>query len=168
MASNIIKQHRGSIRVESEVGKGSTFTIALPANRGLKTEAAPEAAAPAAAATRSKTILVVDDEAVLRSLYSEILATAGHRVTCVDRGRKAVELLEKENFDLIFLDITLMGDWDGIETFKQIKQRNATVKIILSTGSVEHAHIQPYISQANAFLQKPFTMNDLLPLVSAL
>jgi CheY-like chemotaxis protein len=112
--------------------------------------------------------MVVDDEAILRSLYSEILTAAGHEVVCVDSGRKAVELAGTGGFDLLFLDITLAGEWDGIEVFKRVRATNEAIKIILSTGSVEHAHIQPYIDQADAFLQKPFTMNDLLPLVDSL
>lgn len=171
VSSNILKQHRGSIRVASEVGKGSTFTVALPVVQSGKPKTAPidlsevQSVAPARKARR---ILIVDDEAVLRSLYSEILTSVGHEVVCVDSGRKAVELAGTDGFDLLFLDITLAGEWDGIEVFKRVRATNEAIKIILSTGSVEHAHIQPYIDQADAFLQKPFTMNDLLPLVDSL
>ena len=169
---NIIKQHRGSIRVESEVGKGSAFTVALPlVEESQQKEMAserPEAVQVIRRARKARRIVVVDDEAILRSLYSEILTAAGHEVVCVDSGRKAVDLIETGSFDLLFLDITLGGEWDGAETFRQVKARNTGIKIILSTGSVEHSHVQPYIKQADAFIQKPFTMNDLLPLVESL
>jgi len=171
VASNIIKQHRGSIRVASELGKGSTFTVALPIideNRAMEPLARADGGQAVTRAARPRRILVVDDEAILRSLYNEILAAAGHEVTCVDSGRKAAELVEAGEFEILFLDITLGGEWDGIETFKKIREKNNRIKVILSTGSVEHAHIQPYIDQADAFLQKPFTMNDLLPLVESL
>jgi len=172
VAYNIIKQHRGSIKVKSEVGKGSAFTVALPLMEESRhkemTAERPEATQAIPHTRKARRIVVVDDEAVLRSLYSEILTAAGHEVVCVDSGRKALDLVEAGSFDLLFLDITLAGEWDGIETFKQVKARNSKIKIILSTGSVEHSHIQPYIDQADAFIQKPFTINDLLPLVESL
>ena len=168
---NIVREHRGSIRVTGEVGSGSTFTVALPIVVGFSRvvpAAGRDPAESAAPARTTRRILVVDDEAVLRSLYREILTLAGHKVVCVGEGEKALELLAAEEFDLVFLDITLAGRMDGIETFEGIRQMTQEVKVVLSTGSLEHALIQPHIKRADAFLQKPFTMNDLLPLVDEL
>jgi CheY-like chemotaxis protein len=168
---NIIKKHRGSIRVESEHGKGSTFIVALPVvgdSSGVAQSREHEDPGLIRRTKNARKIIVVDDEAVLRSLYREILTAANHEVVCVEEGGKALEILAAEQFDLVFLDITLPGDMNGIETFENIRQIAPGVKVVLVTGSLEHAHIQPYIDRADAFLQKPFTMNDLLPLANEL
>ncbi|RKY28763.1 MAG: hypothetical protein DRP79_02010, partial [Planctomycetota bacterium] len=168
---NIVKKHRGSIRIESEHGKGSTFIVALPVvgdSSGAAQSREHENQDLIWRTKNARKIMVVDDEAVLRSLYREILTAANHEVVCVEEGGKALELLAAEQFDLVFLDITLPGDMNGIETFENVRRIAPGVKVVLATGSLEHARIQPYIDRADAFLQKPFTMNDLLPLANEL
>jgi signal transduction histidine kinase/ActR/RegA family two-component response regulator len=136
----IVTRHEGSIEVESEVGRGTTFRINLPkveAEAAALHEAkeAPESPAPIPLPSRAQKlrILVVDDEAPLRDIIGEMLQREGHEVRLAESGRQALELFDAESFDAVFTDIG-MPNMNGWELARSIRARDGRVPLAVITG----------------------------------
>lgn len=163
-AYGIIRNHGGMITVKSEQGKGSTFTIYLPQGSGtpLKEKSRTEAAS-----LEGITILVVDDEAMIRETASAMLAYSGAKVLEADGGQSALKLYSenKDKIDLIILDM-VMPNMRGGEAFERLKALNPAVKVILSSGYSLNREAEEIMSKGCiGFLQKPFGRNELTKLV---
>ncbi|MGB7925921.1 MAG: PAS domain S-box protein [Pyrinomonadaceae bacterium] len=126
----IIERHEGSISVESEVGKGTTFEIDLPV-----AEATDERADERREETEtpSLSILVVDDESFVRETLGDMLEALSHRVATAGSGREAIEILDSDHFDLVFTDLS-MPEMDGWEVAREIRRRWPEMSIVLVTG----------------------------------
>jgi PAS domain S-box-containing protein len=156
-----VLEHQGAVEVASECGRGSTFRIFLPATD--------EAAEVKTARPREPTplkhrgqILVVDDEAAVASVARLALQRAGYNVESCSGGLQALELCERQPFDLVLLDV-MMPDLDGVEVLRRLKALGAESCVILMTG---HA---PETLQARLrefpdirVLPKPFLPSELL------
>ena len=126
----IIERHEGSITVESEVGRGTTFEIDLPAVELARTHADEPLAAPE---TPSLSVLVVDDESFVRETLADMLGALSHKVVTADSGRQAFEQLASTHFDLVFTDLS-MPEMDGWEVAREIRRRWPEMSIVLVTG----------------------------------
>jgi CheY-like chemotaxis protein len=127
----IIERHGGVISVESEAGHGTTFLIDLPAARDAKPTAA---SIQEQTETHSLSILVVDDELVVRETLSEMLMVMEHKVTSVGSGPEALACLTGgDHFDLVFTDLS-MPEMDGWEVAREIRRRWPEIAIALVTG----------------------------------
>ena len=118
----IVKQHEGWIEVESQVGRGSTFTVYLPASEQAA-QALKETASPAAPVRGGKeTILIVEDEPIVAEAVSQLLDHAGHQVVGVAKDEaSALRQAATGCPDLILMDVRLAGASDGIETACKIQ-----------------------------------------------
>lgn len=107
-------------------------------------------------------ILVVDDEEVMRRSLVEVLRLEGHQVSAVENGRAALEVLGKEDFDLVVLDLKMPGI-DGVEVMRVSRQKYPDMQIILLTahGSLESA-IEALRLEAHDYLLKPVSPQLLL------
>jgi PAS domain S-box-containing protein len=127
---SIIERHEGVIRCDSEVGKGTTFTIEIPAT---DLDLSVEIEHLELIETPPLSVLVVDDEPAVRETLADMLETLGHRVVIADGGRQAVKELSKAEFDLVFTDLA-MPEMDGWETARAVRSRSPETKIVLVTG----------------------------------
>jgi PAS domain S-box-containing protein len=158
----IVEQSGGTILVDSEPGMGTAFRITLP--RVADSIDVPAAAAPAQApSVGTETIMLVEDEAVVRRLVAEILETSGYTVLQAGDGPSALELLRRNNrrVDLLLTDVVMPG-MSGREVAQAVtSMRPGTHVLYMSgyTGSVIDHH--GILEQGVAFLQKPFTAEDL-------
>ncbi len=161
----IIKQHNGYVDVTSRIGEGTTFSIYLPITNGHPVE---EAFHQKISKTKEKhTILVIDDEEMLRSLLTEMLTDYGYKVLVASDGLAGVELYKKQmnEIDLVISDIG-MPKMGGKETFQKLKLINPNVKLIFISGFLE---IDKKIELENlgisGFVHKPFQAPQLLNLI---
>jgi len=115
-----------------------------------------------------KKILVIDDEADVRSVVQRILRDVGHEVMCADCGETALRMMEKDKVDLIILDLRMPGI-GGMETLASIRRNNTSVPVILLSGYITVAALTDAARLGlNDFLTKPFRMDELLTKVNRL
>ena len=167
IVKEFVELHGGSVEVGDNAPTGSVFTVSLPV-RG-KEEAnepdasdAPEAQAPAVAAAAGQKILLVEDNADFRAFVSGQLADTYTVLTAVD-GRSALQVLEKEDIDLIISDIMMEG-MDGLELCKAVKSDLATSHIpfiLLTAKALAEDEIRGLELGADDYVTKPFHMRIL-------
>jgi DNA-binding NtrC family response regulator len=111
-------------------------------------------------------VLVIDDEPIVRISSKRTLAPEGYDVTLAESGRTGIEILEKETFDLILLDLK-MPDMGGIEVLKVVMERWPNTKVIIVTGySTVDTAVEALRIGAFNHIEKPFTPDSLLAAVN--
>ena len=156
----IIQNHEGFITVYSVKGKGSTFTIYLPASGKKVTE---EKILPEEILKGHETLLLVDDEEIIIDVGKEILETLGYKVFIARSGREAIEKYRKnhDTIHMVILDM-IMPDMGGGDTYGAFKEINPNVKVLLSSGySIDGQATEIMDRGCNGFIQKPFTIKSL-------
>jgi len=111
-------------------------------------------------------ILVVDDEEEICRMFTKWLSSEGHRVKSALTGKKAIDLVKKKHFDIVFLDIVMPGI-SGVNTLEEIKKISPKTKAIMITGRLLDKHLLNKLRQrgASGFLQKPFKMEDIMEFI---
>ena len=159
-AYGIIKGHGGYIDVESEKGRGTTFTVYLPATE-KKVEKTVTTPVPIIKGT--ETVLFVDDEARIIDVGTKELKKLGYTVLEARDGRAAVKIYRdnKDKIDLVILDI-VMPHMGGGEAYDRMKGINPKVKVLLSSGYSIDSQAKELLQRGcDAFIQKPFSINEL-------
>ena len=163
---SIVRNHGGMIDMKSEVGRGSTFSIYLPA-RDAGEELPEETRAVAAAPGRKGRILVMDDEEPVRDVAMGLLDALGHEVECAENGRVAIEKFRQARrsgkpFDVVILDLTIKGGMGGEETIGKLREIDPDVTAIVSTGYSDNPVVSDYRSYGfTTYLNKPYTIRSL-------
>ena len=166
----IVRGHQGAITVESEVGKGTTIRVLFPVSkmapveRGRKEKAARGRIRDAGMPPLSCTVLVVDDEEMVRRPCAAMVEHAGYRALTAANGDKAVALFRDHADEIVcvILDLTMPG-MDGVATFEALRAIKPDVKVILSSGYNEQQATQRFSRQGLAgFIKKPYEMETLL------
>src|SRR5882724_11859570 len=147
-AYSIVKHHKGLITVESEVNKGSTFTLYLPAATHV---AVPEETGYAGVKELSGTgrVLILDDEEAIRTLVEFTLTHLGYKVCSAATALEGVELYREkfragERFDCVVLDLTLPGGMGGRDALKLLLEIDPAVNAIVSSGYAMDATMSHY------------------------
>jgi len=150
------------LKVTSEVGRGSTFVMALPI---VASASDVDRTAPIQheTATLRGTVLVVDDEDAVRRTVGRVLQVLGCKVLNAEDGTVAVEVVRTfENpIDLVLLDLT-MPILDGVQTLRELRRIRPELPVILMSGFAEaHALAKFGEHRLSGFLQKPFTIDEV-------
>jgi two-component system cell cycle sensor histidine kinase/response regulator CckA len=161
----IVKQTGGFIFVESEVGRGSTFSIFLP--RTEEIEPPPPPAPRAAAAEQDLTgrgrVLLIEDEAPVRAFAARALRLRGYEVTEAGSAEEALAMLEDAavHVDVVVSDVVMPG-MDGPACIREIKKTRPDVRVVFVSGYAEDALKRGIEGLTHCtFLPKPFSLNDL-------
>jgi len=165
----IIKDHQGTMAVESTVGEGSRFTFELPLVACLQAPAPRPEAAVLARAARSAPlrILVVDDEPVLTELLSDLLKSVGHDVEHARDGRVALRMAIAKPYDMILSDLKMPG-LDGQGLYEEVCRQHPDMhgRFIFTTGDVVNPDTQGFLQGSGcSYLSKPFKLESVLALV---
>jgi CheY-like chemotaxis protein len=166
----IVKQHEGWVNVNSEVGRGSTFKIFLPAVDAPAAPAAGQKASHAAVPEpgNGETVLVVEDEKSVRDLACAALQKRGYEVFKAANGPEAVELWEHcpKPISLLLTDMVMPCGISGSELAKILLARNPKLKVLYTSGySPEIFRKDSILVQGINFLPKPYDFTSLLKAV---
>jgi len=158
VAAGVIREHSGSIEVDSEYGRGSTFTIKLPADSCKALDSALSREYLGFDFT-GKRILVVDDEAELNNLLVRALASKNAEVSSAFTGAQSLAHLEREPVDLMLLDIQLpdLNGWDIVERLKYDESRPRVI-VISGNYLVVNSAQAVFVEKV---LLKPFDLQEL-------
>lgn len=150
-----VQQHKGEIKVESEVGLGTTFTILLPLTKKELTKQPNKALEKKG---RGK-ILVIDDEEVMRETVQALLETIGYSVDTADNGLSGLTLFKEKQpgyYDLVLMDM-IMPEMNGNDCFKAIRKIQKDIKVVLTSGYADEQDFREMHEQGLAgFLKKPY------------
>jgi len=167
MVYGIVRQHGGHIRCYSEPGHGTTFSIYIPAI--VSDEELQETGARAMPRGGSETILLVDDEQMIRDLCIRILTKSGYSVITASNGKKALELYreQREMISLVILDL-IMPEMGGKQCLEGLLTLDPAVKVVIASGySSKDTAKEALISGAKGFVSKPYDMRQVLEVVRA-
>jgi PAS domain S-box-containing protein len=163
MSYGIIKRFGGEIEVKSKVGYGTTFTIILPSGG----DGREEVISPSTLKTgRKARILVIDDEAFVRSVLARTLAQGNHQVTLAEDGEEGLQLFRKGKFDIVLTDWGMpgMSGWDVCRMIKKISP-HTPVGMITGWGTeMSQSQMEEY--GLDFFISKPFDFNHILNVVT--
>ncbi|OFW47159.1 MAG: hypothetical protein A3J29_02140 [Acidobacteria bacterium RIFCSPLOWO2_12_FULL_67_14b] len=155
-----VRQSGGDIWVQTDIGKGATFTIYLPrVEEGLRRE---QPVQPTPSTHDAETILVVEDEPCVRELATEILQLAGYTVLAAGCGSEALAVLERHaRIDLMLTDVVMPG-MNGAELAARTAAVHPEIQILYMSGYTDHEVLRDDVRDNVAhFIGKPFAVADL-------
>jgi signal transduction histidine kinase/CheY-like chemotaxis protein/HAMP domain-containing protein len=166
----IVKQHAGWIEVASEVDRGTTFTIFFPASDELPVPKTGETAflANPAATRGSETVLVVEDELVLREMARDFLKDCGYRILEAGCGREALQVwgTHRADIDLLLTDMKMPEGISGVEIAEKMIAEQPALRVIFTSGYSDDI-VSPEMLERNhaRFLPKPYSYAELTRIV---
>jgi two-component system, cell cycle sensor histidine kinase and response regulator CckA len=151
----IVTNHGGSVAVSSQVDRGTTVRVYLPAQKKIVRDHAFQADH----LNGTETILMIDDEELLLTMGEMVLSSFGYRVLTANSGAKGLEVFSRNHgqIDLVITDL-VMPRMSGRELIEQLRRVSPHVKIVCSSGYIRSLNTE----EEEMYLQKPFTSLDLL------
>ncbi len=162
----IVKSHGGFVDVYSDIGKGTTFKVYLPA-QGSDSVVAEEEKKTEQPTGQGELILVVDDEASIREITRDTLEANGYRVVTANDGTEAIALYAQHRTAIkaVITDM-MMPIMDGPATIRALQKIDPDVKIIASSGMIPNEEYMRNAGMVKEFLTKPYTTEKLLAALS--
>jgi two-component system cell cycle sensor histidine kinase/response regulator CckA len=164
----IVGSHEGRIDVETQVGKGTTFTIYLPVHPSEPSPVSSRAELPALPTGQGETILVVEDNEAVRKALADGLELLNYQVLAVSNGQEALEVLEqrKEEVALVLSDV-VMPRMSGIALLHALRERGVTVRVVMLTGHPIKREMEELRAKGMAdWLPKPPELEQLAEVVA--
>jgi len=167
VCNSIVEHNGGTLRVQSELNKGTTFTVSLPIDKGSRLREMKKALEKSATETTATPpencrILVIDDERLLNEMLQDSLRNAGYEVDSAFDGVEGIGLLRFKKYHLIILDIK-MPRKDGLDVLQFVREEYPHIKVIIVTGLASQKEIQDTVKMgAFACLKKPFRLEKVL------
>ena len=164
-ALGIVRGHRGGITVDSAPGAGTTFRIFLPVSQSAEP---PEEKNDVSTSVCGRgTILIVDDESIVRNIAKKALERYGYEVLAAEDGEAALEIFKAApgSVSLVLLDMAMPG-MGGAETLKNLRAIRPSVCVIASSGYSEGDAMERFGEGLAGFLQKPWGARQLAAKVS--
>lgn len=164
---SIIKKHGGFLHLENDGAPGATFSFYLPTAEAKVVDDVVEPNERDEEKPNQQRVLVMDDEAAIRELTTQLLSTMGYEVTAVPDGLEAIRAYEKaaragETFEAVILDATVRGGIGGVETIARLRSMDPEVNAIICSGYSDAAAISQFLSFGfRGALSKPFTRREL-------
>ena len=158
----IVSGHGGAIRIYSEVGEGTTFKIIFPLSSEDEELHGGKEVGDGVFKT-SGTVLIVDDDSIVRETVASMLEDMGFDVITANDGKEGVDVYceQKNDITFVLLDMT-MPMMDGKECFRELRKINADAQVILSSGYNEQEATSRFVGKGLAgFIQKPYTSQVL-------
>jgi PAS domain S-box-containing protein len=165
MVYGFVKQSGGHINVYSEEGHGTTIRLYLP--RASTPEEIVEAAAPSLIEGGMETILVVEDDALVRKSVTTQIQSLGYQTISVASGAEALAVVERgESFDLLFTDVIMPGSINGRELAEEVVKRRPGMKVLFTSGYTEdaifhHGRLDPGV----LLLAKPYSKAEIARMI---
>jgi CheY-like chemotaxis protein len=168
--AGIVRAHKGAILLASAPGAGSTFRVLLPAMKPSPSGDDPPPLKHRAADLRGHgTVLVVDDEQLVRQVARQALERCGYEVLLAESGPSAIDLVRAESgrIHLALLDLSMPG-MSGEEVLPELRKLKPDLKVIVSSGFSEAETLRFFHgSQVSGFIQKPYNLRQLAAKVNA-
>jgi two-component system, cell cycle sensor histidine kinase and response regulator CckA len=164
MVYGIIQNHGGYIDIKSQEGQGTRLDLFLPALTEISGE---EAATPPAKSRLTggpETLLIIDDEEIIRQLGADILEDVGYKVLVAKNGEEGAEIFSrhKKKISLVILDVMMPG-WSGRKTFLKLRKINPRIKILLSSGYSTEGEVKDILKEGvSGLIQKPYKDEELI------
>ena len=161
---SVIQNHGGSISVQSTPGVGTTFTILLP--KAVEGGTVPRRI-PKAAAVGGRRLLVMDDDGMVRNTLVNMTTRLGFQVETVAAGNAALEryqqaTAEKKPFDLVLMDLNIVGGMGGLETLQRLLSVAPEARVVASSGYLDNPVMSDYAAHGfKGILVKPYTAEQL-------
>jgi CheY-like chemotaxis protein len=162
MVYGFAKQSEGHVRIYSEAGQGTTVKLYLPRHRGAAEKEIEEQTTEVPRAEAGETVLVVEDEPVIRNLIVEVLEDLGYRALEANDGPSGLKLLHsRHRIDLLVTDVGLPG-MNGRQLADQARERRPNLKVLFITGYAENATLaNGFLEHGMQMLTKPFAVDAL-------
>ena len=164
MVYGIIQNHGGYIDFKSGPDQGTTFELFLPSITGAVIPEESPVLHPDGPPKGTETILIVDDEDIIRQLGADILEDVGYKIILASRGEEAIRLYQQQgqNIDLVILDVVMPG-MGGKETFRKLKEINPKIKVLLSSGYSTDGEVGEILKEGvEGMVQKPYKDEELI------
>ena len=165
-AQGIIRAHKGALLVESSPGVGTTIQVLFPivdAVQSAKTDGPAAEVDPSIASRHADTVLIVDDEEILRAVCTEMFKELGFEVLTANGGVEALQIFREQGgrIILVLLDYSMPG-MDGVALFRELRKGGPHVPVLLASGYGEaEVAVRFKGLDLNGYIQKPFNMNRL-------
>jgi|GEM_PF-3131048 len=174
ISARLVKAMGGSLEMNSELGKGTTFEISIPCEfveeKAVKEKIEKISAIKKREEVRGLKILAADDHAANRKLIEHVLVGKGHEVRLAENGEVAVDLFRKEAFDVVILDVQMpvMNGYEAIRKIRALPGGNRIPVLTLTAYAMRGDRERAISAGADEYLSKPFDPQELASVVHSL